>query len=891
VLAAGTKIGPYEVLDVAGAGGMGEVYRARDTRLGRVVALKVLPTDVSADPDRRKRLEQEARVISSLSQPNICTLFDIGHQDGLDYLVMEFLEGETLQHRLLAGPLPPDQVLRFGSQIANALDKAHRAGVVHRDLKPGNIMLTKEGAKLLDFGLARFVRSPIISRGAAGDRETETVRLTSEGTILGTWHYMAPEQIEGLDADSRTDIFALGAVLYEMATGRQAFTGKSKASLIAAIMASTPPRVSADRGASPTLGPAFDRLVQRCLQKEPDERWQSARDLASELDWIASGESTPAAPAGDRPRQLPLTVAWSVAGLAVLAALFLAYRAAQTKDAPAAPLARLSLLPPPQTHFSYVAISPDGRRLAFTVGGPADQRGLWIRSLDSAAAQLVPGTAGAIAPVWSPDSRYVAVVDDDKLKRVAAAGGAPEILCQVASDPGEQMGAWSREGVVLRSSMNYKPITQISLGDCSTKAATTLDKSLTEIGQTDPVFLPDGRHFIWVSDRLQPEKGLDLWVSAIGSAERTRLVHNASMPSYVAPGYLVFAREGKLLAQAFDAAALRLSGDPFPIVSERVQSNHLSGGSIYSIAAGTLAYVPDSPVVFQLQWRDRRGTPLGVAGDPGLNRLIQLSPDGHTILAARLSPDDGKENLWTFDDIRKQWSRFTPERVNFAEARWSPDGKQILFMSRRDGQFVIGERPFDGPGTEVALLRTPLWRAPRSLSPDGRFLLFEDFTAETGFDFWLLDRASGQPAAPFVRTRFNEGNAAFSPDGRWVAYMSNKSGRYEIYVVPFPNGDREWKVSSGVGGRVSGGSHLGMTWRADGKEIFYTGDDWTEMAVPVVASGGAFQAATPVKLFSVAPDSQVDVSGDGMKFLVNAPVESSAGVPLTVVVNWSIQTP
>jgi Tol biopolymer transport system component/predicted Ser/Thr protein kinase len=890
MLAAGTRIGPYEVLDVAGKGGMGVVYRARDTRLGRLVALKVLPADVSADPDRRKRLEQEARVISSLSEPHICTLYDVGNENGVEYLVMEFLEGETLQDRLRSGPLPFEQVLRYGSEIAGALAKAHRMSIVHRDLKPGNIMLTKAGAKLLDFGLARFVKAPISIAGGPADRATETLRLTSEGAILGTWQYMAPEQAQGQDADARTDIFALGAVLYEMATGHPAFTGKSKASLIANLLTATPGAASAHARSTGRVSAAFDRLVQRCLEKDPDERWQSAKDLGRELDWIASGASDgDVASAGQRQRPLLERAAMAVAGVTTVAFLGLLYFFLRGGQPPVPATVRLSIVPPPHTSIRQITLSPDGKRLAFTVAGPANALGLWIRPLDSAVAQLVPGTSGALAPFWSPDSRYVAFVEDGKLKRVEAGGSAPEVLCQVPMiDKDPQRPAWNSNNVVLLSPELYKPMLALDLGDCSVRTAIELDAARKEISSSLATFLPDGRHFLFVANRLIPEKGVDIDIGTLGAPQRQTLVHNASMPSYVPPGYLVFAREGKLLAQSFDASTLRLAGEPFPIAAERARSNHFNGWTNYAIASGTLVYAPDVPTPYQLQWRGRDGKSRNL-GEPDVDRLFQLSPDGHTALMARLLPDTGSELLWTYDTATNLWRRFSFTDQIATEACWGPDGREIVYLSHRNNEFGLYKMAADGTGQEETLLTTPFWRAPRSLSRDRRHLLFENYEAGTGFDLWLLTLGGGAAPAPLVKTPFSEGNGVFSPDGAWVAYMSNKSGRFEVYVQAFPPNGQEWKVSAGVAGFVGGTSRRGILWRADGKELYYTADDWQEMAVPI-STAHALQAGVPVPLFRVPPDSQVDATADGQQFLVNAPVESAvSGLPLSVVLHWTAE--
>jgi Tol biopolymer transport system component len=884
-LAEGTRIGPYEVLGVAGKGGMGEVYRARDTRLGRVVALKVLPAELSADVERRLRLEQVARVVSSLSSPHICTLFDIGHAEGFDYLVMEFLEGETLQQRLLAGPLPRDQVLRYGGEIASALNAAHRIGVVHRDLKPGNIMLTRVGAVLLDFGLARFNR-PVVS-GHANDRPTETLRLTTEGTIMGTWQYMAPEQIEGGEADARTDIFALGATLYEMATGLPAFSGRTKASLIASIMASSPSPPSSQPRVAPGLGPAFDRVVRRCLEKDPENRWQSARDVALELSDIArtplAGETT----SGTRSATGRERLSWLVAGVCAVTAIAAGLAYVRAPRAMPAPTARLSLLPPPQSAFTEVKLSPDGRHLAFTTSGAKAQAGVWIRAFDGDSSVMVPGTAGAQSLTWSPDGRYVGFLQDGNFKRVEAVGGAPEVLCQLSLkiSPVSQI-AWSPEGILLVSSTVYQPLQQVRLSDCSVTSLGSLDTSQKEIGRSAPSFLPDGHHFLYTSNRLLPDKGVDVCVGALGSGDRTLLVHNASQPAYAAPGSLMFSREGKLLVQPFDAATLRLSGEAAPASPDQVVSNHFDGQTTYGVSGGdTLVYLPDTPVPFQLEWRDSSGARQATIGEAGANRLIQLSPDGRSILIARRALDTGTEDLWIVDSTSGVSRRVTFDRTMLTEGRWTPDGRQIVYMARRGAQFGLYRRSLDRDSEDL-LLQTPFWRGPRAVSPDQRVLLFEDYSTQTGYDLWSLEIGRGRAPTAVIQTPFDEGGATFSPDGRLVAYVSNKSGRDEIYVTPFPIGGAEWKVSTGVAGHIGGGSDVAMVWRADGRELYYTSDDWSEMAVPIGA-GPTPDAPKPRPLFSLAAGSQVSVTSDGRRFLVNASLAGDRPLPLTVVLNWT----
>ena len=880
----GTTLGPYEIQSPLGAGGMGEVYRARDTRLERAVAIKVLPKELSCDSVRRQRFEREAKTISSLNHPNICTLHDIGSQDGLDYLVMECVEGETLAKRLEKGPLPLEQVLKYGAQVADALDKAHCSGVVHRDLKPGNIMLTKSGAKLLDFGLARLVELPSVDRAGLSNLSTESDPLTEPGTILGTWRYMSPEQLEGKEADVRSDIFSLGAVIFEMATGRPAFNGTSKASVIASILSSTPPAISEFQKICP---PTLDHLVRNCLEKDPDQRWQSARDVANELKWAGETFSQSERGSSQSRKTLRERLALTAAVLAFGIALASAFAYWKLRPEPAA-VVRLSLQPPDKTSFSFagLALSPNGRRLAFTTTGPREKQGLWVRSFDSEAAQLAPGTQDARAPFWLPDGRSIAFFTQDKLKRVASTGGTPEILCSI---PSAATGTWNRAGVVLFSSGTYQPIKRLNLSDCSIKPVTRMDESRKEVYHFLPYFLPDGTHFFFVVLRLLPDKGLDVYVASLEKDERQLVISNGSAPSYVSPGYLVFSREGKLMGQAFDAERLRTAGDAFPIVQEQVNSEHFFGMTSYSASgSGTLVYQPNIPRQFQLQWMDRGGKDLERVAEAGLTQAVQLSPDGKRVLVNRLAPDTEMADVWILEAASRAWSRFTFEPTPVPEARWSPDGKQIVYMSRRQGVFRIERKPADGSGTSETLLESGRWVAPRSWSPDRRELLYESVDPETGFDLWAMPLSGDRRPVPFVQTRFNEGNAAFAPDGKWVAYVSDKSGQNEVYVRPFAKPGAELQVSSGTTMCSQGGCAPPPRWRADGRELFYISSDWKLMSVPINGSP-ELQAGAARALFALPEGAEFDVNADGQRFLVNMPVQSVGTAPLNVVLNWTAE--
>src|SRR5262245_37133496 len=620
-LAAGSKLGPYEVLSAIGAGGMGEVYKARDPRLERNVAVKVLPSHLSASPEVRQRFEREAKTISQLSHPHICALYDVGNQDGVEYLVMEYLEGETLAQRLLNGSIPAEQTLKYGIEITDALDKAHRQGIVHRDLKPGNVMLTKTGVKLLDFGLAKAVQ-PASSASSLSVLPTQAVApLTQEGTILGTFQYMAPEQLEGKEADARTDIFAFGAVLYEMATGKKAFSGSSQASLISAILRDDPLPISQVQPMSP---PALDRVVRGCLAKDPEDRWQSAGDVGKQLKGIADGsEAALPGPAIARRRKGRERLAWLAFAAAALAALLLALLPLRQRPAPSARF-ESSILPPGKNHFVFrgspLAVSPDGRRIAFTAESSEGTRRLWVRSFDATSAQPLPGTEGAIRPFWSPDSRSVGFFADGKLKRIEASGGLPQTLCDAPSGLG---GTWNREGVILFSPDFLKPIYRVASSGGAAVPITSVNLGKGEFGHLWPVFLPDGRHFLYISGLGRAGRQQEMLGAYVGSldSKEVRLLHAGRGNVAYAPssdpsrGHLLFMRGATLLARPLDAGRLELTGEAIPVAENVKYFGAQSSGAFSVSDNGILAYgtgVQGDPA--QMLWFDRTGRQIESIG-------------------------------------------------------------------------------------------------------------------------------------------------------------------------------------------------------------------------------------------------------------------------------------
>jgi len=868
-LVAGARLGPYEIVSSIGAGGMGEVYRARDTRLERTVAVKVLPAHFADAPERRARFEREARAVSSLNHPHICTLHDVGHQDGIDFLVMEYLEGETLADRLKKGPLPTDAVLRYGIQIADALDKAHRQGVVHRDLKPANVMLTKSGAKLLDFGLAKL-KGPEMSAGSMlSALPTGEKPLTEAGTLLGTFQYMAPEQLEGRDADARTDIFAFGAVVYEMATGRRAFEGKSQASLIAAILEHEPPPITT---LQPMTPPALDRVVRTCLAKDPDERWQNAHDLTAELKWIAAGASEAGMPATVVERRRRSERGW-MAATALMVVALMALALAYLRRAPAEPVpVRLSLARPaaaPYEYFDSAALSPDGRRVAF-VSYTADAKTvLWLRPLDALAARPLPGSEGASMPFWSPDSRSLGFFAEGKLKRIDAGGGPPQVLCEAPSPRG---GAWGREGVIVFASSEAGLYRVPATGGTRATATRLLPR---EEAHRWPAFLPDGHHFVFLGDAAKTEDHF-LRIGSLDSEDSRDLMGAVTNAVYAPPGYLLFVRGRSLLAQPFDAKHLRLTGEPVALAEALVESagNHRFEFSVSD--TGLLTY-RSANLDRQLTWIDRSGRRLASVGDPGRTAYVELSPDQRRVAFVTEDQDGRDADIWIRDLARGLTSRLTFDPASDSSPVWSPDGSRIAFRSMRTGLGDLYQKSATNPGEEELLFKSAETASPVSWSPDGRFLLFEVYAASANTDLWLLPLATPAKPEPFLKTSFDENSPQFSRDGRWVAYASDESGRSEVYVRAFPASSTKWQVSTGGGWRPR--------WRRDGRELFYLTAVGRLMAVSVQAAG-RFEASDPRELFRVQA-GDYDVAADGQRFLVAVETEDLSASPITVVLNWT----
>jgi Tol biopolymer transport system component/predicted Ser/Thr protein kinase len=891
-LATGSRLGPYEVVSALGAGGMGEVYRARDTRLDRIVAIKVLREALSVDPQFRERFDREARTISQLDHPHICALYDVGEQDGTSFLVMQYLEGETLADRLTKGALPLDQALRIAIDVAGALDKAHHAGIVHRDLKPGNIMLTRAGAKLLDFGLAKTGTSVVAAAGLSM-LPTTPPNLTARGTILGTFQYMAPEQLEGDEADARTDIFAFSAVLYEMVTGKKAFEGKTQASLIAAILEREPTPVTS---LQPLVPRTLDRVIRRGLSKDPDQRWQSALDLAIQLQWVA--ETGPEAAVrrtsfGGRPR-----LWWSIGlGLLLLALagwggllLQLGRGAAPLPAEPVVfaitpPEGATFVTPPSLFGLPWLALSPDGRALAFVALSADGRQQLWTRPLAGAVATPLAGTDDARVPFWSPDSRYIAFFGRGKLKYVDAAGGTPQIISDAPGYAGG--GSWNRENTIIFAPTPQNDglrKVQVGTGD-AIQPVTRIDRGQGQEGHVWPQFLPDGRHFLFGVVKFS-SGGAETWIGSLDGGEPRLLVRADAVARYAEPGYLLFKR-GPLLAQRVDARDFRLVGDPIRVTDAVVGSNTPSTYLALSTSTtGTFAYGRAPAGETQLVWRDRTGRMLGSISLTN-SSAPSVSRDGTTLVLSRNLPQTGTD-LWLYDLKRNAPMRFTFE--SSTSPIWSPDGKYVAYSANREGGINrLYRKLATGLGPEELLFKTGA-AYPTDWSADGRFILFNNSNRDqrNGMDLLFLSVANLQ-VKPVMQTLFNEAQGALSPDGRWVAYASDESSVFEVYVQAFPDGAAKRVVSSGGGAEPR--------WRADGRELFYVSADRRLMTVPTTI-GPTFDAKKPAALFEMNIRDLVypylrryEVTPDGQRFVAQELTVRSGPSPLTVVVNWPALLP
>jgi Tol biopolymer transport system component len=867
---------------------MGEVYKARDTRLERTVAVKVLPSHLSASPESRQRFEREAKTISQLSHPHICALHDVGREGDTEYLVMEYLEGETVADRLLKGPLPLEQTLRYGVQIADALDKAHRQGIVHRDLKPGNVMLTKTGVKLLDFGLAKALPSPT-GRGVGGEGVTSVptqLNLTQEGAILGTFQYMAPEQLEGREADSRTDIFAFGCVVYEMATGRKAFSGATQASLISSILRDDPPPISQVQAMSP---PALDRIVKTCMGKDPDDRWQSAGDVGKELRWIAEGSQVGATAAPPLRRARRDWLAWSVAGLLLLATIFLGNEVRRVRGRPPGEAVHSYLVPPEKTSFRLmgddaapIVVSPDGRSTAFGAGGK-----LWVGSLATGAVRALAGTDGGTFPFWSPDNRFVGFFSDGKLRSVEASGGPVRAIADAQNARG---GAWSPHGVIV-----FAPDFRLGLFRVSASGGPAVAFTRLEEGKHTthrwPTFLPDGKHVLYLAANHANPRSEDsgIYVASLDGGAPRRVMPSYGSAQYTS-GWLLTVRDTSLLAFPFDAGRLTIEDKPVRVSDDVNFDLGVWRGSFTMSENGVLAYqLAQAGIGGQLTWCDSSGRRLSTVGEKSEAYSPQLSPDGRRALVILGDPNN---DIWVYELERGVRTRLTTAAQVTVSPVWSPDNAQILYVSqerpRAPLEFLMMIMPSDGAGERKVLYRSKERIEPTDWSRDGRYVLVDRGNIGAQ-DVWVVPVGEPDKAFPLVQTQFPERAGQISPDGRWAAYQSLQTGRNEIYVTPFPGGGARWQVSGGGGSQAR--------WSPDGRELYFVSAEDDMTVASVDGSGSRFEVKDVRPLFRVnlyrGPRVGLHsyaVSRDGKRFLVNDAGE--AGVPrVALVTNWTAALP
>lgn len=891
----GSQVGNYAIIARIGAGGMGEVYRAHDSRLDREVAIKVLPADCANDPGRLRRFEQEARATSALNHPNILTIYDIGTHEGSPYIVAELLEGEELRARLNERALPVREAVELAKQITAGLAAAHAKGIVHRDLKPENLFVARDGhVKILDFGLAKL--RPQGSHPV--DSQVETKRqITDPGSVMGTAAYMSPEQVRGQEVDSRSDIFSFGIILYEMLSGRRPFSGSSAADVMSAILKEEPPELSE---AKARVAPALEKIVRRCLEKKPEQRFHSAHDLGFALESVTTTGSMPS----DQPTPLPSEsqpvslksgvrnrerMAWA-AGTALLlvGALALAYFGLM-RTATGGDTTHSYILPPDKASFKSagldagpVSVSPDGRNLAFVATTQEGKSLLWVRPLSSLLAQAIAGTDGASFPFWSADSSSLGFFADGKLKKVAAAGGAVFALCDA---PGGRGGSWNRDGVIIFAGDNMGPLRRVSSSGGAASEVTRLDSSRGELAHRWPWFLPDGNHFFYVGATLSfnaSEKDA-VYISSLDGEVPRVILHSGSNVAY-ANGYLLFVRQPSLMAQPFDVTKLVSTGDAFPI-AEQVLYVPDSTSSVFSASEnGVLAYQAGAVESgSRLTWYDRSGKQLGFLGDVARYAGPTLSPDGKRVAMDMSEPQTSNIDIWLIDVARGLRTRFSFDRSIEISSVWSPDGSHLAYASNRKGHLDIYQKSTTGVGNEELLFESNFEKFPQSFSTDGRYLLYyaRDNPKNQG-DLWVLPMTGDRKPFPFSQTEFNEALCTFSPDGKWVAFESDDSGKSDIYIAPFPGPGGKRQVSA------SGGSQ--PKWRRDGMEIYFLAPDSKLLVAEVSGRGETLEIGQVRVLFqtqATGPGSQYAVTGDGQRFLVNSSVDQRAATPLTLVQNWT----
>jgi len=874
---AGTKFGPYEIAAPLGAGGMGEVYRARDTRLNRTVAIKVLPDHLADRVELRERFEREARTIASLNHPHICTLHDIGRESGTDYLVMEYVEGETLAARLRKGPLPVEQVLQYAIEIADALDKAHGKGITHRDLKPGNIMLTKSGAKLLDFGLAKLKQEMAPANAQFSQLPTANEPLTVQGTILGTLQYMAPEQLEGKEADARTDIFAFGVVVYEMATGKKAFEGKSQASLIAKILETDPAPISSLQPMTPA---ALDRVVKKCLAKEPDDRWQSARDLHDELKWIAEGGAQ-AGIAGKVGRKRGALILAFVCVAVIAAATTWMLKPAALSTAKNVAHVQVSLPSGDQLGTSglIVALSDDGTKLAY-VGIRDGVQQVYVRALDDTEPKALAGTEGASNPFFSPDGQWIGFFARGKMEKIPIGGGVTAtIICDAVDSNGG--ASWGPDDTIVFTPSGLSGLWRVPAAGGAPRALTTLDLGKGEYSDRYPQILPGGKSAIFTAASGLGWDESRIELLRLDTGERRVLIRGGRNGRYVSSGHLIYFRAGTLLAVPFDLSRLEVTSDTPVTVADGVLQGTGTASAEYAVsAAGTMAYIPASGGAHQFErrlvWVDRQGKadPLP-APTHAYGGGLALSPDGRQAIVAVGS---GTDELWLYDLARGSLTQLTSEPSSSINPVWTPDGRRVVYRSNKAGTWNLYWRLADGSGSEERLTTDNEMDVPGSWSPDGKVLAFSALDPASGGDvgIWTLRMGGDGKPQPFLQTHTDYSvGPQFSPDGHWLAYVANQSGGSQVYVQPYPGPGRRWQIST------EGGSL--PRWNPNSRELFYRNGNQT-MVVDVALSP-SFSAGKPRLLYE---GPYGPVSHDGQRFLAIQGVEpEQPPTQINLVLNWA----
>ncbi len=900
-LAPSTRLGPYEIQSLLGAGGMGEVYRARDTKLARDVAIKVLPGEFFDDEDRRLRFEREARTLASLNHPGIAAIYSFEEAPGSSssssrhLLVMELVEGEGLDARIARGPLPVDEALSLARQIAEGLEAAHEKGIIHRDLKPANVKVTGEGkVKLLDFGLAKALEGdPSKASSSAGLTEspTLTARATAAGVILGTAAYMSPEQARGRAADKRADVWAFGVVLFEMLTGRRLFEGETVSDTLAAVLRE-PIEWTALPAATP---PAVRSLLERCLERDPKQRLQAIGESRISLERTIAGSGVRAAEGATsdsarpvRPGRLfPALAALFLVSTAVLGFLLARRGGREEREI------RATILPPEGTAFVVDTtqpgppiLSPDSRRLAFTARGADGKVRLYVRALDSSEAHQLAGTEGAQYPFWSPDGRFLGFGADQKLKRIEASGGPPSILCTITDFP--KGGAWSPTGVIVFAPSAGGPLHVVSENGGESKPLTKLDGKRGDNSHRLPFFLPDGKHFLFLARLTSalPAEGNQILVGSLDGGEAKTLFRSPAAAEY-ASGHLLFIRERALIAQRFDPERLALEGEPHP-VAENVSVITGAAKALFSVSqTGVLVVQVGAPVVLgaQLDWTDRSGKTLGTLADRAAYDEASIAPDGRSVAVSAIDEKAGTHDIWICDVARNLKTRFTFEPAEEGAPRWSPDGRSLVYFAARGSQQGLYRKQLGGSGGEELLYASETIKRPNGFSPDGKLLAFYQLESETNLDIWVLPLTGDRKPYPFLKTSFTESNAAFSPDGKWLAYQSNESGRTEVYVAPFPGPGRKWQVSA------QGGAY--PAWRQGGKEILYQELQSNRIfSVPVALKGDAPDFGKATELFVATPPlagiaARFDSAADGKRFIVIRPNQTRETGSLTLVVNWT----